>query len=54
MCGGSACLTAYIAKHWELPQFTVIGVSVVVGGTVYMLLLRALLVDREFTLAKNK
>ena len=43
MCGGSAYLAASAAEHFRAPLFAVIGVSAAVGGTVYILLLRALL-----------
>ena len=39
MCGGSAYLTACVAKHWELSQLTVI-------GAVYIALLRSLSAGR--------
>lgn len=46
MCGGTAYLTACAAKHRELSQLAVIGVSVAVGGAVYAALLRYLSAGR--------
>ncbi len=46
MCGGTAYLTACAAKHRELSQLTVIGVSAAVGGAVYAALLRYLSAGR--------
>lgn len=54
MCGGAAYTAACGAERLGAPLFAVIAVSAAVGGTVYILLMRALLTGLNVVLRKEK